>query len=83
MALARAFAAQKSCLIADEPTADLDETALRLACTSLRSECDQGAAVLLATHDDRVVQYCDQVYRLESGALRRISGSKAPTDNTV
>jgi putative ABC transport system ATP-binding protein len=58
-------------ILADEPTASLDSVTaaavvdLLLACAS-----EEGAGILLATHDPAVADRTDRIVRLHSGLLR-------------
>ncbi len=67
VAMARALVVRRRLVLADEPTGNLDrETADRvLGC--LREEADStGTAVLIATHDEHVVEWCDRVIAVGS-----------------
>ncbi len=68
VALARALVSRPALLIADEPTAHLDREA-SLAVAGLISRLTEqiGCAVLLATHDDRILHIADRAVRLEDG----------------
>ena len=70
VAIARAFAPQPSVLFADEPTGNLDQvtghTVIELM-FSLRDE--QGATLIMVTHDTELTAYCDRSYRLHAGRL--------------
>jgi putative ABC transport system ATP-binding protein len=70
VAIARALAGRPELLIADEPTGQLDsETGwqiMRLLRTVVQSE---GITVLVATHDQAVVELADHVLQLEDGLL--------------
>lgn len=67
VAIARAIVAQPSLLLADEPTGNLDtrtsESVLRL----FESLNDDGLAVVLVTHDERVAQRARRRVRLVDG----------------
>jgi putative ABC transport system ATP-binding protein len=70
VAVARAVINQPALILADEPTASLDSVTARtvvdllLACAG-----DEGASILLATHDPAVANRTDRVVRLHSGRL--------------
>ena len=70
IALARALANQPSLLLADEPTGQLD-TATGYAIISLLRDIAEktGVTVLIASHDPKVLESVDLVYRLEDGRL--------------
>jgi len=57
VALARAVFNRPLLLLADEPTASLDDAACQAAITLLRSQAEQtGASLIVSTHDARVMQ---------------------------
>jgi ABC-type lipoprotein export system ATPase subunit len=65
VAIARALAAEAKLLLADEPTARLDEAnALAIGALFGRYAREQGAAVVCATHDPLVVAEADDVLAL-------------------
>ena len=77
VAVARAVAARPSLLLADEPTARLDQAnALAVARLLLDLARETGAAVVCATHDPLLIEHADE--RLDLGARRR-SASRAST----
>ena len=53
-------------LIADEPTAELDPGARGLALDRIFAAVQDGAAMVLATHDPEVAERCDQVLDLSA-----------------
>ena len=67
-AIARALALRPRLLIADEPTAELDPASRALTLARLLEVTEQGAALVLATHDPEVAERCDQV--LDMGSLQ-------------
>ena len=69
LAVAAAGIGPPALLIADEPTAELDDESAALVLRLLRSCADRGSAVVLATHDARVVAAADTVLRLRHGVL--------------
>src|SRR5438034_1268894 len=65
VAIARAVAAEASFLLADEPTARLDEAnALAVGALFATLARDWGAAVVVATHDPLVVEQADAILAL-------------------
>ncbi|MEV6488764.1 ATP-binding cassette domain-containing protein [Actinoplanes sp. NPDC051633] len=69
LAVAAAAVGPPALLIADEPTAELDDESAALVLRLLRSCADQGSAVVLATHDARAIEAADTVLRLRHGVL--------------
>lgn len=64
VALARALFKHATYVFADEPTASLDTTNRHRVTTLLRTTADQGAIVLIATHDETLTQACDTTHPL-------------------
>ncbi len=70
VAIARALAARPRLLLADEPTAALDSRTGREVVELLRSLArEQGCAVLMVTHDPRILDIADRLVRMEDGRL--------------
>lgn len=70
MAVARALVMRPETVLADEPTAGLDVGNAQTALRMLRRVADEGAAVLVVTHEDEAVHFADRVMVMESGVLR-------------
>ena len=69
MAIARALIGAPDVLLADEPTGDLDDENTNVVLSVLREAADQGAAVLIVTHENEALSYADQAYRMQNGVL--------------
>lgn len=70
VALARALVGRPRLLLADEPTASLDRETGREVIELVRQLArDDGAAVLLVTHDDRILDVADRILHLDDGRL--------------
>ena len=66
--VARALIGSRRIILADEPTANLDsELVLSISKTLLQSS--SVAAVVIATHDQRVAELCQSIYHLEGGKI--------------
>lgn len=59
--IARAIVKNASIIYADEPTASLDSENRQIVITLLKECASNGAIVILATHDDRLVKECSKV----------------------
>lgn len=69
VAIARAVVRQPPIILADEPTSALDSKTAGEVLRSLRACAAQGAGILIATHDQRVVAACDRGWNLADGRL--------------
>ena len=61
VSIARALMNQPKLLIADEPTGDLDQESTDIGMQLLRSQADNGTAILMVTHDSDALEYADKV----------------------
>jgi ABC-type lipoprotein export system ATPase subunit len=57
-------------ILADEPTGNLDQqTGLEIVNLLARLRKEKGKTLVVTTHDDRIVEMADVIYRLENGSL--------------
>ena len=68
-AVARAAIATPRVLVADEPTSHQDEDHALDVAALLHETAADGSAVLIATHDERVLAGVDRVVRIQDGHL--------------
>lgn len=78
MAIARALLMKPGALLADEPTAGLDNENTLAVLKLLRQAADDGAAVLLVTHEREAEQFADQVYMMDAGKMTEESQTAHP-----
>jgi putative ABC transport system ATP-binding protein len=70
VAVARALAGDPEILLADEPTASLDSASGKTVMELLRRMAhERGRAVVVVTHDHRVMEYADRTVRMEDGRV--------------
>jgi len=70
VAIARAFAPQPRVLFADEPTGNLDPaTGLKVIELMFSLRHEMGAALIMVTHDQELISWCDRRYQLVDGRL--------------
>jgi putative ABC transport system ATP-binding protein len=68
VAIARALAADPPIILADEPTAALDSTSGKAVMDIMHSLAKQrGRAVVVVTHDSRILHYADRHISIEDG----------------
>lgn len=68
-AIARALINDPKVIFADEPTGDLDDHNTDTVFELLRKKANEGAAVVIVTHEESAPKYADTVYRMDGGYL--------------
>ena len=72
MAIARALAGDPGIILADEPTAALDSHTGRNVMEMMSDLAHKrGRAVVIVTHDSRVLGFADRIVKIEDGAIAR------------
>ncbi len=73
LVIARALLNEPKVLLADEPTGNLDPEVSDEIMALLKSIAREGTAILMATHDYRLIQkFGGSIYKLENRSLRAI-----------
>jgi putative ABC transport system ATP-binding protein len=73
VAIARAFMNNPDIILADEPTASLDGDRGRQVVELIKKEVKKHQkAAIMVTHDERVLDLVDVIYRLENAGLKKV-----------
>ena len=71
VAIARALANNPEIIIADEPIGELDsKTAKEIIALLFDINRKEKTAVIVATHDEKIVDVADTIYTIQDGKLR-------------
>jgi putative ABC transport system ATP-binding protein len=83
IAIARALVNHPPLVLADEPTAALDKQSGRDVVEIMqRLAKEQGTAILLVTHDNRILDIADRIVEMEDGLLTRDAQNVASNHNS-
>lgn len=70
VAIAKALYTNPSIILADEPTASLDtENAMKVMEILKEETISREKTCIIVTHDERLTEYCDAVYKMVDGVL--------------
>lgn len=72
IAIARALVTNPQILLCDEPTAALDAKSIGMVMEELQSLAQQGKAVVIVTHDQRLMPYANRIVQVENGKVSPI-----------
>jgi putative ABC transport system ATP-binding protein len=76
VAIARALVSYPKVVLADEPTAALDKQSGRDVVEIMqRLAKQQGSAILLVTHDNRILDVADRILYMEDGHLSTLEAA--------
>lgn len=81
VALARALLYNPKLILADEPTNDLDQETAQVVLDNLKKARNNGAAVILVTHDKKYAWQADRVLQLKKGRLSECYLTKGGAEN--
>jgi putative ABC transport system ATP-binding protein len=83
LAVASAVVGAPALVVADEPTAELDDASSQLLLAELRRCADAGTAVIFATHDARAVAAADRIMHLRHGVMSTETEGDGPASASI
>jgi len=76
--IARALANNPAIILADEPTANLDKKSSKLIADLFEEINHEGKTILVATHDEKLIQIAHRVFTVEDGKIVEEKKQKEP-----
>ncbi len=76
VAIIRALANGPALVLADEPTGNLDSVSSKEVFAMMREmTAEQGVTFMMVTHDDRLAEQADRIFRIEDGQVTVSAGT--------
>lgn len=72
VAIARSLANEAKCILADEPTGNLDKNNEKIVLDCFKNLANDGRTIVIVTHSDSVLEYADKVYCIKNGILEEL-----------
>ena len=72
VSIARALANEAKCILADEPTGNLDKNNEKIVLDCFKNLANDGRTIVIVTHSDSVLEYADKVYCIKNGILEEL-----------
>ena len=76
VAIARALIGNPQVLVADEPTANLDDASAREVFNIFQNLNKLGLTIVIATHDERFGKFCKETYFMRNGKIEKFSAKR-------
>ncbi|MBC7451908.1 MAG: ABC transporter ATP-binding protein [Cytophagales bacterium] len=73
IAIARALVTNPKIILCDEPTASLDKDSVSIVMKELKTLAENGKAVVVVTHDPRLIEYAHRVVEVKNGIATEIN----------
>lgn len=70
LAISRAIIGNPKILLLDEPTGNLDDTHADIIMKCVQSLKNENMMIFIITHDNRIIDYCNNIYLLEDKHLK-------------